>query len=235
MRVLIVEDDAHEAKTFADLVAHHGHDPVVTASAEAALDSVTVSSPDAVLLDLSLPGMSGVDFLQILSERQQLPPVVAVSDVGTEAEARRCLELGATEFLPKPLTTDHLEMVLDFLELQVLTRQFTENVLRVNRRRYPRVDVSLEVKVDNPRAGSWAGQSVNLSPFGLKVRSGAKVESGDTARLSFSPPDGDPLISVLSLLVRKDADGQAFAFINLTSSDFDRLRSFVDSRLRRPS
>ena len=41
MRVLIVEDAIDEAELFADLVAHHGHDPIVAASAEAALDSRT--------------------------------------------------------------------------------------------------------------------------------------------------------------------------------------------------
>ena len=80
-------------------------------------------------------------------------------------------------------------------------------------------------------ARSVAGRAVDLSPFGLKVRSAADVEPGGTARLSFTPPDGEPLISVLSLLVRRDPDGQAFTFVNLTNPDFLRLKKFVDSRL----
>ena len=230
MQVLIVEDMPAEAKHFADLVAQHGHDPIVAPSAEAALDRLATSPPDAVLLELLLPGMSGLEFLRVLSERRHAPPVVAMSGVASEAEARRCLELGAVEFLPKPLTVTQLEMILDFLELQVLTRRFAEEVLLVNRRRYPRVQVSMEVTVEQPGAGQSRGQSVDLSPFGLKVRSAAAVERDGTVRLSFSPPDREPLISVLSLLVRKDPDGQAFVFVNLINPDFQRLQKFVDSR-----
>ena len=231
MRVLIVEDMPAEAEAFADLVSHHGHQPIVVRSAEAALDSLTVSPPDAILLDMYLPGMSGLEFLRVMSERRQRLPVVAMSGAVSEAEARQSLKLGAVEFLPKPLSLDQLGIVLDFLELQVLTRRFTEDVMRVNQRRYARVQVSLDVKVENAAAGSVAGRAVDLSPFGLKVRSAADVEPGGTARLSFTPPDGEPLISVLSLLVRRDPDGQAFTFVNLTNPDFLRLKKFVASRL----
>ena len=231
MRVLIVEDRVTEAEAFADQVSHHGHQPVVVRSAEAALDSLTVSPPDAILLEMYLPGMSGLEFLRVLSERQQRLPVVAMSGAASEAEARQSLKLGAVEFLPKPLSPDQLTVVLDFLELQVLTRRFTEDVVRLNQRRYPRVQVSLDVKVEKPGTGLSDGRAVDLSPFGVKVRSAADVEPGGTVRLSFAPPDGEPLISVLSLVVRRDPDGHAFTFVNLTNPDFLRLKKFVDSRL----
>ena len=83
MRVLIVEETPAEAELYADLIAQHGHDPVVAASAEAALDSLAVNRPDAVLLDLFLPGMSGVEFLRVLSERRLPVPVVAISGVAS--------------------------------------------------------------------------------------------------------------------------------------------------------
>ena len=73
MRVLIVEDMPAEAEAFADLVSHHGHQPIVVPSAEAALDSLTVSPPDAILLEMYLPGMSGLEFLRVISERGTAP------------------------------------------------------------------------------------------------------------------------------------------------------------------
>ena len=232
MRVLIVEDAPDEAELFADLIAHQGHDPIVAASAEAALESLATASPDAVLLDLVLPGMSGLEFLKVLAARRQRLPVVAISGLASEDQARQCLALGAVEFLPKPLTVDQLEMVLTFLEAQLLAQRLTEDAPNANRRRYPRVKVSFDVTLEDLLGRHWRGQSVDLSPFGLKVRSAATTRTGATARLSFSPPDGDPRISVLSVMVRSDPDGQAFAFINLTNSEFTRLKSFVDARLR---
>lgn len=235
MRVLIVEDAPAEAELFADLVALHGHDPIVAGSAEAALDCLTASAPDAVLLDLSLPGMNGVEFLQALAERHQAVPVVAISGVATEDQAKSCLRLGAVEFLPKPLAVNQLEMLLDFLEAGVLTGRFAEELSVPNRRRYPRVKAALDITMEDLAGDRWEGQSVDLSPFGVKVRSVAKLDPGRIVRLSFAMAAGEARISVLSLLVRRDADGQAFAFVNLTSPDFTRLRQFVDSCLPRPA
>jgi len=93
----------------------------------------------------------------------------------------------------------------------------------------------LDVTVEDLAGGQWQGQLVDVSPFGLKVRSTAKVEPGRTVRLSFSPSPGEVRITVLSLVVRKDPDGLAFAFVSLTNDDFDRLRRFVDARLPRPA
>ncbi len=235
MRILIVEDTPAEADLFAELVAHRGHDPIVADSAEAALESLATAAPDAVLLDLILPGMSGLDFLRTLSERREPCPVVAISGVATEDEARQSLELGAVEFLPKPLTIDQLELLLDCLEVQLLTRRFLDEIRTVNRRRYARVKVTLDVAMEDPTGRQSQGQTVDLSPFGVKLRVPGEIEPGSTAQLSFSAPDGDSRINVLSLLVRKDTDGLGFAFINLTNTDFNRLKGYVDSRLPRPS
>lgn len=234
MRVLIVEDSAVEAETFADLVAHHGHDPLLAESAEAALQNLGILYPDAVLLDICLPGMSGVEFLRTLSERQQPLPVVVISGLASEDQARDCLKLGAVDFLPKPLTLEQLQVVLDCLEMQLPKRPSAQDVLKASRRRFPRVDASLEVMVGEPGAGQARGESVNLSPFGIKVRSAARVHPGAALRLSFSPPDGGPPISVLSLMVREDPDGYGFTFVNLTNPDFHRLRRFVNSRIPSP-
>lgn len=233
MRVLIVEDVPAEAELFADLVAHHGHDPIVAATAEAALESLAASSPDAVLLDMFLPGMSGLELLQILSERRQQCPVVVISGVATEDQARRCLELGAVEFVPKPLTIDQLKLLLDFLEAQLLTRRLSGQTQTANRRRYARAQVALDVTLEDTTGRQWQGQSVDLSPFGMKLLSARPLEPGGTARLSFDPRDGNGRITVLALMVRKDPDGQAYAFINLTNGDFTRLKTLVDSRLPR--
>lgn len=123
-------------------------------------------------------------------------------------------------------------LVLSIPELQALTRRFTEDFLRINQRRDPRVSSLLGCESGGTVAGQSRGRSVDLSPFGLKVAPGSGVEPGGTVRLSFTPPDGEPLISVLSLVVRKDRDGDAFTFVNLTNRDFVRLKKFVDSRLK---
>ena len=161
MRVLIIEDAPEEAELFAQMVAHHGHDPFLAESGEVALERLDTAVPDAVLLDVSLPGMSGAEFLRIVRERRPGLAVVAISGVVTEDLARRCLKLGAVEFLPKPLTVDQLGIVLNFLQTHLLTSGPTAEVPRVERRRYPRVQVPVEIAVEEPSGAQWRGHLVS--------------------------------------------------------------------------
>jgi CheY-like chemotaxis protein len=233
MRVLIVEDVADEAATFAEMVRSRGHEPTVAATAEDAIRCLSAGSLDAVLLDLYLPGRPGLDLLRALSDRQPSIPVVAMSGLATEEEARQSLRLGAVEFLPKPLTVDRLGLVLDFVELGGLASRVETRMAAADRRRYPRVALSLDVVFgheDGPRPRE-TGWTTDVSPFGMRLRGPAGLpQAGDLVRLRFQPADGQPAISVLSLVVRREAGAAAASFVDLTGEDFRRLKALVDRR-----
>jgi CheY-like chemotaxis protein len=229
MRVLIVEDVRDEAETFADMVRSQGHVPTVALTAENALECLSASPLDAILLDLYLPGMAGLELLRVLSDRQPHIPVVAISGVSTEEEARLSLDLGAVEFLSKPLTLDRLQLVLDVVELGSLARRLGERLATVNRRRYPRVALSLDVGVEREGIPWGCGVTTDLSPFGMRMSvPPGQLQPGELVRITFQPPDGQPPISVLSLIVRRETRVAAANFIDLIADDFRRLRSLVD-------
>jgi CheY-like chemotaxis protein len=96
MRVLVVEDEEALGAVFRDVLTDLGHDAAVVPSAEAALGWLERQRPDAILLDINLPGMSGLDFLQLRPVREAALPIVAISGVATESQARECLRLGAS-------------------------------------------------------------------------------------------------------------------------------------------
>lgn len=103
------------------------------------------------------------------------------------------------------------------------------------RRKYPRARVSWEitvwkVTVDDMSGAEWTGESVNLSPGGVKVRFDGDLEPDTPVTLIFRPPDGGPIISALSAVVRRDQDGHAFAFAPLQYADFVRLLKLVKER-----
>ncbi|PYM33261.1 MAG: hypothetical protein DME17_18765 [Candidatus Rokuibacteriota bacterium] len=77
--------------------------------------------------------------------------------------------------------------------------------------------------------------SVDLSPFGVRVRSEASLAAGATVRLRFTPPDGPPPLTVRSVLARLDPDGQAFNFVNLTRDEFRRISAIVQTLAARLS
>ena len=112
LRVLIVEDEQVLRDVFRDFVAGLGHEVIAVPTAEDALEKLVSERPHAILLDIRLPGMSGLDFLELPVVRDSGVPVVAISGVATESQARECLKRGALEFIRKPVTLDRLSAVL---------------------------------------------------------------------------------------------------------------------------
>jgi CheY-like chemotaxis protein len=124
MKVLVVEDEAPVADIFSDFIRERGHEPLVAGSAEAGLEMLDRYHPDAMILDLYLPGMNGVQFLQLVRDRRPALPSVVVSGIASEEEAGQCLRLGALDVLRKPVSLDRLEATLDFLRVQAFDWRF---------------------------------------------------------------------------------------------------------------
>lgn len=71
--------------------------------------------PDAILLDINMPEVSGIDFLEFLSMRSELKeiPVVMLSSETTDIQVDEAMELGADGFVFKPVTIDELEEAIN--------------------------------------------------------------------------------------------------------------------------
>ena len=226
MRILVVEDDERLAEIFRDFIAELGYQPTVVGSAEAALEALTSARPDTILLDVRLPGMSGVEFLSLPAVRDAEIPVVVVSGVATEVEARACLKLGALDFIRKPVTLERLGQVLAYLGPFALSRQ-QRSERPPERRPAPRAAVKLGVRIAAAN-GTLDGTCVELSSTGMKVRVSRRLRAGQAAKLEFTPPDGGAPVDVLALVVRVDPDSAAFWFLDLMTHDTDRINALVD-------
>ncbi|MGH7730944.1 MAG: sigma-54-dependent transcriptional regulator [Candidatus Eiseniibacteriota bacterium] len=110
--VLLVDDDAHIRRALRGVLEDEGHtvgEAPDGAQALAALESRTF---DAVLLDVSMPGMSGLDALVSIREMAPQTGVIMVSGEGTIATAVQALKRGAFDFIEKPADPEHLLRVL---------------------------------------------------------------------------------------------------------------------------
>jgi len=124
LKVLIVEDERPVAEVFSDFLRSQGHEALLAESAEAGLEMLDRFNPDAMIVDLYLPGMSGVELLRLLKERRPALPSVVISGVMSEEEAGQCLRLGAVDVLRKPVSLDRLEATLDVLQVQAFDWRF---------------------------------------------------------------------------------------------------------------
>jgi DNA-binding response OmpR family regulator len=228
MRVLVVEDQVDLGDVFRDFLLELGHQPVVVRTAEAALATLQTERPDAILLDVQLPGMSGLDFLQLRPVRDLGVPIVAVSGVANESQARECLQLGAADFMGKPVQLDRLNEVLTFLEPHAMSRP--PERAGPERRRSPRVALSIPARLQEYNGREHEATVVEVGVAGMKLRLATTLDPDVVGRIAFRPPDGGPPITAMAVLVRVDPDGHAFTFVRLESRDAARLRALARQR-----
>ncbi|HEX8560585.1 MAG TPA: sigma-54 dependent transcriptional regulator [Pyrinomonadaceae bacterium] len=112
IRVLVVDDDAVLRKLLTDQVARMGFDSSPAQSGEEALGALSKSDFDVMLLDIRMPGLSGLETLREVRRLEDPPEVImltADTSLGTGIEAMR---LGAYDYLTKPATLDEIEAVI---------------------------------------------------------------------------------------------------------------------------
>jgi len=110
-RVLVIEDEARIAHLVARGLRQDGHEVVIAEDGEVGLFLSTTESFDLVLLDIGLPGVSGLDVLSDLAEQQPDLPVVVLTAHDDDNVRRRCAEAGAA-FVTKPLILAELRDVV---------------------------------------------------------------------------------------------------------------------------
>lgn len=104
-KILIIEDVPEMAELIALYVQKAGMEPQVFSTGEDAFLAMRGRAPAAVLLDLNLPGMSGMDFLKkFRAEYKNSIPVIIVSARDADEDIISALNLGADEFVTKPFS-----------------------------------------------------------------------------------------------------------------------------------
>jgi len=111
-RVLIVEDDDEIREAARDALIELGYDAHAEASAEKALAIMPQRVPAAVIADVRMPGMSGIEFCKRLTGDWPEVPVLLMTAFGDVDTAVEALRAGAFDFIPKPISFDHLTRVL---------------------------------------------------------------------------------------------------------------------------
>jgi DNA-binding NtrC family response regulator len=121
--ILIVDDDEALQRALRDRVRHWGHDVHTAGTGEACLELVERRGFDLIILDLGLPGLSGLEVLDRLEAAEVTADVVVLTAHGSVETAVEAVKRGAEDFLTKPTDFDLLQRVIDrSLERRNLSR-----------------------------------------------------------------------------------------------------------------
>ena len=157
MRILIVEDEAAVARQIASALTEAGHDPKAVHDGEAALDEVSNTPFDLIVLDIILPGMDGFDVLRHLRSQHMASRVLMLTARGEMKERVTGLQLGADDYLPKPFAMREL-----VARVNALGRRYPEQPvlnLRVG-------DLTLDLATHDVHRGA---RRIELSPRELML------------------------------------------------------------------
>lgn len=116
--VAVVDDDVSVRESLPDLIREFGFSARAFESAADLLASDCLAEIRCLIVDVEMPGMSGLELLHKVKHRGYAIPIVFVSGHGSEALRRRLMEEGATECLFKPLASEPL---LDAIEVALRT------------------------------------------------------------------------------------------------------------------
>ena len=157
MRILIVEDEVAVARQIASALTEAGHDPKAVHDGEAALDEVSNTPFDLIVLDIILPGMDGFDVLRHLRSQHMASRVLMLTARGEMKERVTGLQLGADDYLPKPFAMREL-----VARVNALGRRYPEEPvlnLRVG-------DLTLDLATHDVHRGA---RRIELSPRELML------------------------------------------------------------------
>lgn len=106
-RVVVIDDDPAIQRALVIALRARGYDVRAFANGHAALRSIDGAKPDVVLLDLGLPDIDGLRFLQELRRHSGVPVIVISGRTGSKDKIE-ALDQGADDFIPKPFAIDQL-------------------------------------------------------------------------------------------------------------------------------
>lgn len=114
MKILVVDDDRRIVKTTCDILKIKGYESIAAYSGEEGVEKVKSDPPDCVLMDIKMPGISGVEAMKQMKKIVPALPVVLVSAYATEELLAEAKQAGAYAVLNKPM---NFQVVLSFLSL----------------------------------------------------------------------------------------------------------------------
>ncbi len=113
MSALVVDDDPAVRLVIRKKLERQGFVVVTANDGEGALDACTTTRFDLVITDLSMPGMSGLDFMRLARDAGLDAPVIFLTATASVPSAVEAMKSGAFEFLEKPLRADRLVEIVD--------------------------------------------------------------------------------------------------------------------------
>ncbi|MFA5104492.1 MAG: response regulator transcription factor [Candidatus Margulisiibacteriota bacterium] len=151
-RILVVDDDEKIRRALRSILSSRKYDVAIAEDGEKAIDAAIDHTPDLIILDLSLPGLSGIEVCKEL-RNWYTGPILVLSVLGSENDKVMALDSGADDYLTKPFSAAEI-----LARIRALLRRTSKNIL-------PAATISLkDMEIDiGRRTVSRDGKEISLT------------------------------------------------------------------------
>ncbi|MBN1423424.1 sigma-54-dependent Fis family transcriptional regulator [Candidatus Fermentibacteria bacterium] len=150
-KILVVDDELSIRISLGDLLRRDGYQMEVAEAAEPGLEMLRTESFDLLIVDIKMPGMSGIEMLERVKEEDPDTPVLMMTAYGSIDSAVRAMKLGAVDYVVKPFDPMEIGLLIErILDEQVIRREH------------------MMLKQEVRRCGSY-GPMIGRSPAMVKV------------------------------------------------------------------
>jgi EAL domain-containing protein (putative c-di-GMP-specific phosphodiesterase class I) len=233
-RILLVDDEVPLAQAYARWLAAAGFTVEMAHDGRAAADLAASTSFDVIISDISMPGMTGVELLRAVRQRDLDVPVVLMTANPAVESAVDAVELGALRYLVKPVDNKMLESVADqAVRLHRLAKLKREALSLSGSNSQPGDRVGLEQAFERARASlwlafqpivSWSEKRVFAFEALMRTREAALPHPGAmlsaAERLERLPDLGRAIRGLAASAASERLPVGALLFINLHPADF---------------
>lgn len=160
MRLLLAEDEKELSNALCAIFRHHNYSVDAVYDGASALDYGLSQNYDAIILDIMMPRMDGLEVLARLRRSHVFTPVLLLTAKGEVSDRIRGLDAGADDYLPKPF--DMGELLARVRSITRRKEEFLPNVLQVGNTTLDRTDCTLSVHDRRLRLGSKEFQMLEL-------------------------------------------------------------------------
>jgi len=178
-RILVIEDDAAIRRGISDAVRFDGFDVIESANGDEGMDMALGADCELILLDLVLPGFTGLDILREVRKARPTLPVVILSAKGEEKDRITGLQLGADDYVVKPFSVKEL-----LARVQAVLRRSAERPIDINEVSLPNGSVDLdrcEVQFDSGERSTLSERELELMRY-LACNPGRAISRAELLR-----------------------------------------------------
>ncbi len=116
-KILIVDDEEDIRKTLSLFLEPKGEEVLEADGVAQTIYHLNRTIPDIIFLDVMLPGLDGIEILQMIKKYDENVPVIMMSGYATEEMAKKSLSIGAYDYVRKPFNLDRISSMLSVIEL----------------------------------------------------------------------------------------------------------------------